>query len=260
MILKKFISDFRPVKEAADKQFSNFPKYSGDVEQMLKYVKYYFPAYQLPAKLITFVGPMDAFYEASLGWSGDVITTEGLAVGLQMHLGAASPLYVEEGGQGYPQYISRRFEPGYIPVNCARNIIDDMYPDQSRSKTLVEQMVEKGKRLYVLDKLLPDVADSLKIGYTANQLAGCIKNEGLIWNMFTENNLLYETDFQKIKSFVGEGPKTPELGDDSPGYITLFTGWQIVKKFMDNNPSTTLDQLMKMDSRKIFEASKYKPK
>lgn len=259
-ILKKFITDFRPVKDAADKQYKDFSAHSREVEQMLRYVKHYFPSYQAPATLITFVGPMDAFYESSLGWSGDIITTDGLGVGLQMHLGASSPLYMEEGGQGYPQYISRRFEPQYIVVNCARNIIDDMYPDASKSKTLVEQMVDKGRRLYVLDKLLPEVADTLKIGYTKAQLAGSLKNEGLIWNMFTENNLLYETDYQKIKSFVGEGPKTPELGDDSPGYITLFTGWQIVKKFMDNNSSTTLDQLMKMDCRKIFEASKYKPK
>jgi hypothetical protein len=172
MIIKKFIIDFRPVKENADKQFSNFKAYNEELIQMLKHVKYYFPSYPLPAKVITFVGPMDAFYESSLGWSGDIITTEGLGIGLQMHLGAFSPLYAEEGGQGYPQYISRRFEPAYISVNCARNIIDDMYPDQSKTKTLIEHMVDKGKRLYVLDKLLPDLADTLKIGYTGGQLAG----------------------------------------------------------------------------------------
>ena len=61
-------------------------------------------------------------------------------------------------------------------------------------------MVDKGKRLYILDKLLPQTPDSLKIGYTANQLKGADKNEGLIWNFFVENNLLYETDGQKIKS------------------------------------------------------------
>lgn len=259
-IIRKFISDFRPVKEASDKRFKDISGVTADVRQMLQYTKHYFPNYVLPAKLITFVGPMDAFYESTLGWSGDVITTSGLAVGLQMHLGAGSPLYQEEGGKGYPQYISRRFEPPYIVVNCARNIIDDMYPDQPRDRTLVELMVDKGKRMYLLDLLLPDLADTLKIGYTANQLAGANKNEGLIWNMFTENNFLYEADFVKIKSFIGEGPKTPELGDESPGYIALFTGRQIVRKYMADHPDTTPDQLMKMDNRKLFELSKYKPK
>jgi hypothetical protein len=260
LIVKKFITDFRPVKEAADARFRDFTHVGNEVTQMLKYTRHYFPEYPLPAKLITFVGPMDAFYESSLGWSGDVITSSGLAVGLQMHLGAGSPMYAEEGGKGYPQYISRRFEPSYIVVNCARNIIDDMYPDQSRNKTLVEQMVDKGKRMYVLDHLLPDVPDTLKIGYTANQLAGAYKSEAAIWNMFTINNFLFESDYQKLKSFVGEGPKTPELGDESPGYIALFTGWQIVKKYMNDHPNTSLDEMLKMENRKLFELSKYKPK
>ena len=227
---------------------------------MLQYTKHYFPDYPLPENLITYIGPMDAFYEASLGWSGDIITSSGLGVGLQMHLGGGSPFYQEGvGGQGYPAYISRRFSPEYITVNCAKNIIDDLYPDQSDQKALVDQMVDKGKRLYILDKLLPTTPDSLKIGYTANQLAGCIKNERLVWNVFTANNLLYETDYQKIKSFIGEAPSTMELGDDSPGFISLFTGWQIVKAYMEKHPDTSLKQLMNTDSRKLFEAAKYKP-
>ncbi len=35
-------------------------------------------------------------------------------------------------------------------------------------------MIEKGKRLYVLDKILPNTADTLKTGYTAAQLTGLL--------------------------------------------------------------------------------------
>lgn len=260
LILKKFITDFRPLKEAVDRKYPDFSGYSRDVEQMLRYVKHYFPTYQLPKGLITFIGPMDAFYESSLGWSGDIITSSGLGVGLQMHLGAESSFYMPVDGNGYPGYIARKFEPQYIPVNCARNIIDDIFPDKARSMALVDQMVDKGKRLYILDQLLPNTADTLKIGYTRAQLQGCYKNEGLIWNMFIQNNLLYETDFQKIKSFVGEGPSTLEIGENSPGYIALFTGKRIVETYMEKNPETTLQQLIALDARKLFEGAKYKPK
>lgn len=260
LILKKFIADFSPLKQAVDQKFKDFAPYSKEVEQMLRYVKHYFPTYPLPQSLISFIGPMDAFYESSLGWSGDIITTSGLGVGLQMHLGASSGFYMPVEGNGYPEYISRKFEPEYIPVNCGKNIVDDLFPDQSKSLALVDQMVDKGKRLYILDQLLPATADTLKIGYTAAQLKGCYKNEGLIWNMFIQNNLLYETDFQKIKSFVGEGPTTLEIGENSPGYIVLFTGKRIVETYMEKNPETTLQQLIAMDGRKLFESSKYKPK
>ena len=121
-----------------------------------RYVKHYFPKYQLPRKLITFIGPMDAYFEGSLGGYGDVITKDALAVGLQLHLGKDFSLYKSEMGQAlYPSYISRRFAPEYIPVNCIKNIVDDMFPDQSTGKHLVLQMVEKGKRMYLLDKLMP---------------------------------------------------------------------------------------------------------
>ncbi|MFZ9660985.1 MAG: hypothetical protein ACO29O_03825 [Chitinophagaceae bacterium] len=259
-ILVKFIHDFKVIKEKSDQKFQNIDAISSEVKDLLRRTKYYFPEYRQPEKLIAFIGPMDAFYENSLGWSGDIITSEGLAIGLQMHLGSDAPFYAESQGSGYPLYISRRFEPEYIVVNCARNIVDDIFPEKSVAVTLVEQMVDKGKRMYAVDQLLPTVPDSIKIGYTASQLKACYNNEGLIWNMFLQNNLIYESDFQKTKSFLSEGPKTAELGDDSPGYITLFTGWQIVKAYMEKYPKTSLIQLMDLDNRKLFELSKYKPK
>jgi hypothetical protein len=112
----------------------------------------------------------------------------------------------------------------------------------------------------MLDKLMPQTADTLKIGYTANQLKGAEKNEGLIWNFFNENNLLFESDAQKIKSYVGDGPKTVELGDESPGYIALFTGRQIVRAYMEKNPGTSLKDLLALDAKTILNESKYKPR
>src|SRR4030095_3734969 len=109
---------------------------------------------------------------------------------------------------------------------------------------LIEQMVDKGKRLYVLDRLLPFTPDTLKLGYTQNQLKGCLSNEGAIWNFFVENNLLYETDPMKIKAYRNDGPTTPELGDQSPGFICLFTGRQIVKSYMEKFPNTRLQDLL----------------
>ncbi len=88
-----------------------------------------------------------------------------------------------------------------------------MFPDQSGEKTLIEQMVEKGKRIYLLDKLMPDVADTLKLGYTSSQLKGCTNNEGLIWNFFVKNGLVYNNDPSIIKNYIGDSPNTPEFGE-----------------------------------------------
>ncbi|MBA4167161.1 MAG: hypothetical protein H0X41_06415, partial [Chitinophagaceae bacterium] len=227
----------------------------------LKHVKYYFPGYKLPSKLISFVGPMDAFFEASTGSYGDAIVTGGLATGLQLHLGSDFSMYHSEMGlELYPTYLSRKFAPEYISVNALKNIVDDLFPDESSGKTLIEQMVEKGKRMYLLDKFMPDAADTLKIGYTDKQLKGCYDNEGLIWNYFIRGGLVYNNDPSLIKNYIGDSPNTPEFGEGAPGYIGLFTGWQIVKKYMDKHGSVSLTELMKMDPKKLFEESGYRPK
>ena len=260
-LLKKFLSDYRAVKDSADKVFNNFEKYARETIDGLKHVKHYFPAYNTPEKIITFIGPMDAYFEASTGGYGDALTTNALIVGLQLHLGSRFSMYTSEMGQSlYPAYISRKFAPEYIPVNCIKNVIDDMYPENTTGKSLIEKMVEKGKRLYLLNKLMPETPDTLKIGYTGKQLEGCYENEGLIWNFILTNSLAYNTDPSVIKGYIGEAPNTPELGEGSPGYIGLFIGQRIVEKFMEKNDEMQPDSLMRMDPKTIFEQSKYRPR
>lgn len=258
--LKRFLRDYRPIKDSSDKLFSDFSAYEKQVKKGLQFVKYYFPDYELPEKLITFIGPMDAAFEASLGKYGDVITQDGLAVGLQLHLGSNFSLYHSEIGQQlYPTYVSRRFAPEYIVVNCMKNIVDDIYPERLRGLNLVEQMVEKGKRLYALEKFLPHTPDSLLTGYTAKQLKGCYENEGNIWNFFLTNGLLYKNEPELIKEYITDGPFTQSFGQASPGYIGIWVGRQIIRKYLEKNSSVTLQQLLQTDARKIFEESKYRP-
>ncbi|MEO6219709.1 MAG: hypothetical protein ABIO81_04725, partial [Ginsengibacter sp.] len=166
-------------------------------------------------------------------------------------------------GQGrelYPEYISRTFTPRYIVINCMKNIIDDMHDDKSIGKALIEQMVEKGRRLFLLDKLLPNTPNHFKIGYTEKQLKNAYNNEAVIWDFFLSNDLLNNGEQNITKNYIGESPKTQELGEDAPGNIGSFAGWQIVKKFMSKHPEVTMDKLMSMDAREIYTSSKYKPR
>lgn len=259
--IKMFLRDYRVVKDTASGLFSNFFAIEEEVKSGLRFTKYYFPNYRTPEKLITFIGPLDAIFETGLGKTGDVITQNALAVGLQLHLGKHASLYQSPVAQSlFPRYVSRKFEPAYIAVNCMKNIIDDIYPPQPTNKTLLDITIDKGKRMYLLDLLLPNSADSLKIGYTAKQLEGCYANEGLIWSFLIQNNLLYNSDPLRIQSYVEEGPLTQELGEGSPGNISTFVGWQIVKKYMESFPDTAIETLLQLDAPEILQASKYKPR
>jgi hypothetical protein len=259
--IRMFIHDYRPIKDSADLLYKNFRKESDEIKKGFQFVKYYFPQYQLPQSVITFIGPINANFETSFGTQGDILTPYGLGIGLQLHMGSNFSFYKSpEGQEQYPDYLANNFDAAHIPVNCMRNIVDDMYPDRSNGKALIEQIIEKGRRMYLLTKFLPYTPDYICIGYTKNQMQDCYKNEAVIWDFFLNNDLLNITETGIIKNYIGESPKTQELGEGSPGNIGTFSGLQIVRKYMDKFPETKLSDLMTKNAREIFEQTKYKPK
>jgi hypothetical protein len=253
--LKLFLKDsiYRSIYEDATKKFTSLNKVQEELIFSLKLTKYYFPKYQTPARLYTFIGPVDGV--------GTALTSDhSFAVGLQGYLGKDYPVYQDAYiAQTYPPYKTRRFEEHYIATNCIKNVIEELFPDKSNGRPLAERMIEQGRRMFLLDALLPNTADTVKTGYTENQLKECINNESAIWAFFVSNNLLFEREPSRVSPFVTDGPKTQELSETAPGNIGQFTGWQIVKKWMESNPKTSLEQLMTTPVMTIFNEANYKP-
>lgn len=247
-----FVKSYRPVFNDAEKIFTDFSKYEEEIKKVLQYVKYYFPRYKVPGKIITYIGPADG--------EGDGISEDAAIVGLHYHLGKNNPIYKSSLVQTiYPDYITMTFEPDYIPVNIAKQVVNDIYPAKESDKPLVNQMVEKGKRLYILSRLLPKTPGYKLIGYTEQQMKDCDKYEARIWDMFIKANLLQSLDKNMMKRYIEDGPKTDELGEGAPGNIGSYAGWQIVKKYMKAKPETTMEQLIQLDDETIFQEAKYKP-
>ena len=114
-----------------------------------------------------------------------------------------------------------------------------------------------------MDAVMPEISDTLKIGYTKEQLNWCKEYESGIWAYFIENNLLYESDYLKIQKYLAEAPFTPGIGEksNSAPKLGIWTGWQIVKKYMNKNPELSLQHLMlEENAQKILTESKYKPR
>jgi hypothetical protein len=261
--IRMFISTYRPVYNAATALFDReLPRMEKDMQQALRYLMHYLPDFkpEQPFELITFIGPMDAYEPFQLGDYGDVRTASGVGVALQLHLGANHPLY-DEGMQAgiFYDYQVRRFTPETVVVNGVKNIIQDLFPYSPQNLNLVEQMIEKGKRMALLQRVLPEIPDSLHFGYTSAQWKGCVTNEALIWNFFVKNDLLYSKDPSINRNYNSDGPKTEELGQGAPGYIGLFVGRQLVNAYLERFPQTTMDALMRLPAMELFEKAGYKP-
>ena len=253
LVTKQFLQGYLPINDSLQLIYKNTDRIEKDLTKAFQFVRYYFPQYK-NNNIIFFTGPFDA--------PGIASTNEGLAIGLQQYAGKDFGYYLSEQGQAlFPYYISRRFSQEYIAANAMKAVVQDLFPDKSGGKTLVEQMIEKGKQWYLLDKFLPTTADSLKTGYTQQQLNWCQENEGLIWTYIVKNEDLNSLNPAVIQTYIGEGPFTQGFSQElSPGNMGQWIGWQIIKKFESKNPDLKPADIMKMDARKILEEAKYKPK
>lgn len=259
---KRFLHLNQSIFQETQRLYKNFSGTTDELTNGFRYVKYYFPSYQIPT-ILTTIGPMDALapmsnHEPSPNYMGENF----LAIGLQFYLGSDFAIYNDAGyiSSIAPQYRSRRFSKEYIPADVFTLVIDDMYPDSSNRFPLIERFIEKGKRLYLLHQFLPSSSDTLLIGYTGKQMKWCKENERTVYNFFIQQNLLYEIDPSRIQHFMTDGPTTQGMPEQSPGNIGAFIGWEIVKAYMEKHPEVSLPQLMKTSNKMIYSESAYKPR
>ncbi|WP_071781093.1 gliding motility lipoprotein GldB [Adhaeribacter aquaticus] len=233
--------------QETENKFKDLTPIKQDLETAFKHLKYYYPTFIVP-KVNTYIsgllGP-DLFVSDSL-----------LVLGIDYFAGKQARYRPQQ-----PEYILQRYEPeNMVPAVVLQLSSQYNKIDLERSNMMAE-MINYGKSLYFTERMMPCTPDSLIIGYSDQQIADVRYNEGKIWAHFIEKGLLYETDHFKVNKYVGERPNIPEIGKRCPGRVATWVGWQIVRKYMAENPDITLQQLMNdSDSQKIFLQSKYKPK
>ena len=254
----EYYRNMKSLEDSVQKKFSDreIDRIRKDLESGLRYVKYYYPAFKLPA-VYTSVESLNPENPQEI--YGTTYYHDTLIISLQMFLGKDFPVY--DPAQ-YFDYLRRRFEPEYIVPNSIRAVATAIYPDSSQDATLIEQMIEIGKQWYMLDHFLPGVPDSLKTLFTRRQLEWCNENEGNIWGSVLANTPdLYTVDKERIQNYIGEAPFTQDMPHEaSPGNIGQWIGWRIVRKFAEKNTQQSMQQILATPARKIFQEAKYKPK
>ncbi len=220
-----------------------------DLTEAFKHFKYYFPSFHIPS-VYAYISGGD--YEYPIQFSDSV-----LLIGLDNYLGKTFAPYKED---GVSLYQLNRMSAEYIVPDCVRLLASSEFPVETGGTSLLDLMVEAGKRLYIQDAILPKTPARIKIGYTPEQFDWMTKNEKQVWAAVIENRMLYSNDGRVIRVFTSDGPFTAEFSKASPPLLGNWIGWQIVKQYMENNPEVSLEQLLKeKDSQKILAGSKYKP-
>jgi hypothetical protein len=195
-----------------------------------------------------------------------VLPNNALGIGLDLFLGANHPDYADPVLQ-YPAYVRRTFDQTHLPVRVMEAMVQDMMPNLPATENkLLDFMIQNGKQMYVVEKLLPQLPDSVLWGYTAAQTDWCKKNEAGIWSHLikeipkTNQNLLYSNKYKDIIKLYSPAPNSPGMPPEAPGRTANYIGLQIIRQYMARFPNTSLEQLLQLkNAAKILEASKYKP-
>lgn len=216
-----------------------------ELEQAFRMVKYYYPDFRVPV-----------VYTIITGYGNDLtITDSTIFVGLDYFMGTYSRYHSPD-----PHYIFKHYRKELIVPAIVLMLSARFNRMNENNQTLLNQMIAYGKAYEFTSQILPTVPDSLIIRYSAQEIQDSYDNQDIIWAHFVKNNLFFETSQIAAKRYIEQRPHTFEIGDECPGRIGTWLGWQIVRAYLKKHPEITLPQLMnEQDAQKIFENSGYKP-
>jgi len=248
--VKRFIADkdMHETYDSCEKAYPDMAFLENGLTDVFKHYKHYFSDSSLPRVLTL----MSGFNYALIYYNNT------LAVSLEMYLGSNSSFYKRV---DFPHYKILHMGKSYLLSDAVYGWLESVFKPNEDKDDMLSQIVHEGKVMYLLDALLPNTSDTIKMRYSAKQLKWCKENEFNMWAYIIQQKLLYSTGEGEIKKFTDDGPFTTMFNHDfSPARTGNWLGWQIVRTYMKNNPAITLPQLLaEKNADNIMARSGYKP-
>ena len=226
-------------------QFANIDKLHTSLNSAFSRLYFLFPEWEIPTVYFFVSG-----FNSSVMYYDNII-----GVGVDMYLGSDYPYY----NQVVYEYQKPTMRKDHIVVDVINMYLSYHLTYTSKTNRLLDQIIFRGKQLFVLSQLLPNEPMWEIIGYTKEQWEWCKHYEEAIWNRIMQKRDLFKTESSILSSYINEGPFTAEVTQDSPGRLGQWVGWQIINSYMRNNKVTILELLNESDAQKILEQSYYKP-
>lgn len=248
-----------PEVKAVQDTIDYFYKTTNDIESQIKkscqYLKYYFPEFTIPN-----------FYtiQTEFGYQKVIfadVEKDGIGIGLDLFLGEDFGYkYLDPTNASFSDYLTRSYNKDHIAKKAMELIVIDMIGDPP-GKRFVDFAITNGKKQYILEKIFPNVSDTILMEFTKAQMDWVKSNELEMWSFFLDHDLLYATDHLKFNKYISQSPNSPGMPVGAPGNTGSYIGLQIVKSFMKRNPDKTMEDLIKnIDTQELLKLSKYKPK
>lgn len=248
--LPKFLSDtiygFAQTNQREKELFADITDIEKEVDKAFTRIHYLYPEMTIPQLYLFISG-----FNSSIMFFGDDI-----AVGADMYLGSDYEFY----NRVVYDYQKLTMRKECIAADVVSAYLFHNLPYTAKQSRLLDNMLYRGKIMYLLSLLLPDEKPWDVMGYTKEQWDWCLHYERAIWNTMMDKRDLFKTESVVLTSYLNDGPFTAEISQDAPSRLGTWVGWRIAESYINHNDTVTLQQLMaEPDAEHILEYSFYRP-
>lgn len=199
---------------------------------------------------------------AAVAWGKDqsiIFNGDVALIALNHYLGPDSKAY-----EGWPAYKRENKRRAMLPYDIAEALVATVYPyipDQNNDNVL-SRMLYEGALTQAKMRLVPDASLANALGFSDTQLRDIVKNEEFIWTRLVSGKMLYSTDEDLKSKLFAPLPYSQPISANAPGRTARFTGYEIVKAYLERNPETKLSHLLSPEfynNPKALAESGYNP-
>lgn len=234
-------------------KFGDFSAQEKTIREAYKNYLYYFPNDSL-RDVVTYISN----FTMNINPVGEDYT--GLS--LEMYMGDTFTAYKVIKPE-IPTFLHKLFTPRQIPVQNMKAIVNEKLRMAGGHKgRVLDEMVLWGKLFYICEQMLLESEQHEIIGYDEEEWTWAMENEQQIWKFFIKDKKMFENVNGATMKLFTEGPRTNYEGvpmDYCVPMLGKYTGWMLIKSYMDNN-DVTLQELVDLTSAdEILKNSDYKP-
>ena len=248
--LPQFLNDtvygFKQTNAREREVFEDISDIQLDLNKAFTRIRYLYPETEIP-NIYLFISGFNAsiFFEEEL-----------IGIGADMYLGSDYEYY----NRVVYEYQKQTMRKACIPVDVISAYLFRTLPYTSSKSRLLDQMMYRGKIMYLVSQIFDELPGYEVMGWTKEQWNWCVKNERGIWHLVMDKRDLFKTESLVLTNYLNDGPFTSEVSQDSPGRLGIWIGWRIAESYMEYNEGVSLQELMaEGDAQKILENSYYKP-
>jgi hypothetical protein len=241
--------DWSSVQEHADSVLGDMKKEQVRFEEAFERLKGFFPD-SLTPRIIVF----------NSGFNYGVVPTDSvLGIGVEWFVARDSKVISYLAPEAFPQYVKERMRPELLVPSAVKAWLQVHYTKDVRGEDVLTNLVEIGKVMYLLDRLLPETDPAFKFAFTNEQLKWCEDNEFNIWKELVAKQQLYSKKAEDVDRLLNDGPFTNGFPHESPGHIGEWIGYRMVESYMKDHENVTVTRLFENTDPRIVLKS-YKPR